>query len=116
MPPRVQEHGDHRPNRGKGIQYSPEEKIFICNLKLSGKKYPEICHLFTSKFGKVPPNRSTAKRLVVKLNKNFTVLDLRKGRSGCKKTVRTARNIALVRRSLEKAASRSPGQLTKNIL
>ena len=47
--------------------------------------------------------------MVQKLRNKFTVHDLRKGRSGRKVTVRTPANIASVRRSLERAATRAPG-------
>ena len=50
MPPRVQEDDFH--------EFSPAEKMFICNQKMAGEKYPKICELFTAKFGKAPPSRS----------------------------------------------------------
>ena len=74
MPPRVQE-DDFR-------EFSPAEKMFICNQKMAGEKYPKICELFTAKFGKAPPSRSGAWRIVAKLKNKYTVLDMRKGRSG----------------------------------
>ena len=49
------------------------------------------------------------KKMVTILKNKFTVHDLRKGRSGRKKTVRTPENIVSVRRSLERATTRAPG-------
>ena len=109
MPPRISANG-HRLHQQQGREFSPAEKIFICNLMMSGEKYPKIVQLFTEKFGKPPPTRNGAYKMVQKLNTNFTVMDMRKGRSGRKITVRTPRNIELVRRSLERAAARKPGQ------
>ena len=48
---------------------------------MSGEKYPKIVQLFTEKFGKPPPTRNGAYKMVQKLNTNFTVMDMRKGRS-----------------------------------
>ena len=100
MPPRV-------PNDSR--EFTPAEKMFVCNLKIAGEKYPSISNQFTQKFGKLPPSRSGVFRLVKKLKDKFTVLDLRKGRSGRKVTIRKPRNIASVRRSLERAATRALG-------
>ena len=108
MPPRVMNNqGD---NRVVFREFSSEEKMFICKLKMAGEKYPTISRLFTEKFGKDAPTRRGANKLVAKLQTQFTVQDLRKGRSGRRITVRTPRNIELVRRSLERAAGRKPGQ------
>ena len=103
MPPRIRDNGDSM------REFSSAEKMFVCNLKIAGEKYPNICKLFTEKFGKSPPNRQGANKMVQKLRNKFTVHDLRKGRSGRKFTVRTPANIASVRRSLERAATRAPG-------
>ena len=48
-------------------------------------------------------------KMVTILKNKFTVHELRKGRSGRKVTMRTPENIASVRRSLERAATRAPG-------
>ena len=45
---------------------------------MAGEKYPKICELFTAKFGKAPPSRSGAWRMVAKLKNKYTVLDMRK--------------------------------------
>ena len=54
--------------------------------------------------------RQGVNKLVKKVTTKFIVMDLRKGRSGPQISVRTPRNIALVRRSLERAATRLPGK------
>ena len=71
MPPRV-------PNDSR--EFTPAEKMFVCNLKIAGEKYPSISNQFTQKFGKLPPSRTGVFGLVKKLKDKFTVLDLRKGR------------------------------------
>ena len=48
MAPRVPDKNDFR-------EFSPAEKMFICNQKVAGMKYPIICNLFTAKFGRAPP-------------------------------------------------------------
>ena len=96
MPARVQKMGDAIDNR----EFSPTERMFVCNLKLRGKKYSEIQQIFSEKFGKPAPSRNGTIRMAAKLRKEFTVLTLRKGRAGRKFTVRTAQNIDAVKRSL----------------
>ena len=106
MAPRVQEVDDHpvRP------VFSPSEKMFACNLKLKGKKYPSITRHFNNRFRRGPPTRQGINKMVRNLNTKYTTLDCRKGRSGRPVSVRTVQNIAAVRRSLERAASRKSGQ------
>ena len=102
MPPRVPE-PDFR-------EFSPAEKMFICNQKMSGVKYPVIRDLFTEKFGKNPPSRVGVWKMMMKMKNKFTMLDMRKGNSGRKVSVRSPGLIAAVKRSLNRAASRAPGQ------
>ena len=106
MPPRVLEGGD----QNQGREFSPLERMFICKLKMEGKKYPNIARLFSEKFGKSPPTRDGAHKMLTKLTTQGTVMTTRKGNSGPKFKVRTARNIELVRRALERASTRTPGQ------
>ena len=96
MPARVQKMGDTIDNR----EFSPTEIMFVCNLKLVGKKYPKIQQLFSEKFGKPAPSRNGTIRMVGELRKEFTVLTLRKESAGRKFTVWTAQNIDAVKRSL----------------
>ena len=42
MPPRVLEDGD----QNQGREFSPPERMFICELKMKGEKYPNIAWLF----------------------------------------------------------------------
>ena len=109
MVPRVEDRGDQE-LVVLDREFSPEEKVFICNLKMAGEDYPTISTMFTAKFGKPPPTRQGANKMVAKFRTHFTVMDRRKGKCGRKFTVRTPRNIELVRRSLERAASRVPGK------
>ena len=90
--------------------FSPSEKMFACNLKLKGKKYPSITRHFNNRFRRGPPTRQGINKMVRNLNTKYTTLDCRKGRSGRPVSVRTVQNIAAVRRSLERAASRKSGQ------
>ena len=106
MPPRVLEGGD----QNQGREFSPLERMFICELKMKGKKYPNIARLFSEKFGKSPPTRDGAHKMLTKLTTQGTVMTTRKGNSGPKFKDRTARNIELVRRALERASTRTPGQ------
>ena len=78
-------------------------------MQIAGEKFPKICNLFTKKFEKLPPSMSRMKKMVTILKNKFTVHELRKGMSGRKLTMRTPENIASVRRSLERAATRAPG-------
>ena len=109
MPPRISNRGHHLPLL-QGREFSPAEKMFICNLKMSGEKYPNFVKLFTQRFGKSPPTMKGANKMVNTLTTKFTVMDRRKGRSGGRVTVRTPRNIELVRRTLGRASSRKLGQ------
>ena len=102
MQPSVKNNGDR--------EFNPAEQMFLCDLKLGGTKYPEITNLLMAKFNKDPPTRQGVNYITRKLKTEFTVLDRRKGRSGRRVTVRTARNIAAVKRSLQRASHRSPGQ------
>ena len=106
MPPRVLEGGDQNQRR----EFSPLERMFICEWKMKGKKYPNIARLFSEKFGKSPPTRDGAHKMLTKLTTQGTVMTTRKGNSGPKFKVRTARNIELVRKALERASTRTPGQ------
>ena len=76
MPLRDQEGEDSR-------EFSPAEKMFVCNSKISGEKHSCIYNLFTTNFGKVPPGRQGIFNMVRNLRNKFTVLDLRKGRCRC---------------------------------
>ena len=42
MPPRVLEDGD----QNQGREFSPLERMFICELKMKGEKFPNIARLF----------------------------------------------------------------------
>ena len=94
----------------KGTQFSPCERMFVCQLKLAGDSFPNIKSKFMLRFGKAAPCRASMKNMVNKLKTKHTVQDLRKGNSGRKTTVRTSQVIASVRRSLQRAALRKPGQ------
>ena len=107
MPPRVQNQRDGAVHRSR--LFTPAERMFVCDLRLRGTKYPEIKHLFTAKFGKNAPTKQGMYQLMTKLKDKYTMFNCMKGRCGRKVTVRTARNIAAVQRSLERAAIRTPG-------
>ena len=94
----------------KKVQFSPGERMFVCQLKLAGDKYPNIKRKFMVRYGKTAPSRSGMIAMAAKLKKKYTVWNLKKGNCGVKKTVRTPQVIASVRRSLERAAQRKPGQ------
>ena len=70
---------------------------------MAGIKYPVICSLKSSEDLLLAEQEQ---KMVIK----FTVLDMRKGHSGAKKSVRTPGMIAAVRRSLERAATRVLGK------
>ena len=95
---------------GKNGEFSPGERMFVCQLKLAGNNFPSIKRKFQERFGKLAPSRSGMKAMAVKLRAKFTVWDVRKGNSGPQNTVRTPQVIASVKRSLERASQRKPGQ------
>ena len=95
---------------GKQGEFSPCERMFVCQLKLKGDTFPNIRSKFMVRFGKTAPSRSAMKYMADKLRTSYTVWDRRKGNCGPKKTVRTPEVIASVKRSLERAAQRKPGQ------
>ena len=88
--------------------FSPSEKMFPCS-KLQGKKYPFNTKHFRNKYRKRATTRQGINKMMKNLNTKYTTLDCRKGSSGRKFTARTPANIAAVKRSLERAASRKPG-------
>ena len=92
MSGRVRKMGEAIGNR----KFSPTERMFVCNLKLRGKKYSEIQQIFSEKFGKPAPSRNGTIRMAAKLMQEFTVLTLRKGRAGRKLTFRATQNILSV--------------------
>ena len=77
---------------------------------LSKVKQRQIERMFIEQFGRPPQTKNGIYKMLVKLKSEFTLRDLGKGNSGRKFTVRTPTNIASVRRSLEKAATRQPGR------
>ena len=95
---------------GRKGEFSPGERMFVCQLKLAGNSFPNILRKFQERFGKTAPCRSAMNAMAAKMKTKFTVWNLRKGNSGLKKTVRTPQVIASVQRSLERAAQRKPGQ------
>ena len=95
---------------GKKGEFSPCERMFVCQLKMKGDTFPNIKSKFMVRFGKAPPCRSAMNYMVKKLDTSYTVWDRRKVNTGRKKTVRTPEVIAAVGRSLERAALRRPGQ------
>ena len=95
---------------GKEGEFSPCERMFVCQLKLAGNKFPSIREKFMKRFSKMAPSRSAMCCMVKKLKTKYTVWDQRKGRCGPKKTVRTPEMIASVKRSLERSATRKPGE------
>ena len=54
MPSRVNLSGDQA---DKSREFSNEQRMFVCELKMEGKKYPTISGLFTAKYGTAPPSR-----------------------------------------------------------
>ena len=93
---------------GKKGEFSPCERMFVCQQKLAGDTYPNIRSKFMLRFGKQAPSRLSMQYMVEKLKTKHTVQDMRKGKCGRRKTVRSARVIASVKRSLERASSRKP--------
>jgi hypothetical protein len=92
---------------GKKGEFSPGERMFVCQLKLAGNTFPSIKRKFQERFGQLAPSRSGMKAMAVKLRTKFTVWDVRKGNSGPQNTVRTPQVIASVKRSLERASQRN---------
>ena len=95
---------------GKRGEFSSCERMFVCQRKMAGETFPNIRRKFMLRFGKLAPSRSAMKYMVDKLRNRFSVQDMRKGNSGRKKTVRTPEAIASVKRSLERASLRNPGE------
>ena len=73
--------------------FSPAKKMFVCNLKLSKVKQPQIERMFIEQYGRPPPTKNGIYKMLVKLKSEFTLRDLRKGNSGRKFTVRTLTNM-----------------------
>ena len=101
MTPMVQEVDNH-PEKPA---FSSSEKMFACS-KLHGKKYPSITKHFRNKYRKGATNRQGINKMMKNLNTKYITLDCRKG---TKFTAKSPANIATVKRSLERAASRKPG-------
>ena len=74
---------------GRKGEFSPGERMFVCQLKLAGNSFPNILRKFQERFGKTAPCRSAMNAMAAKKKTKFTVWNLRKGNSGLKKTVRT---------------------------
>ena len=79
-------------------------------MKLSNVKQSQIERMFIEQFGRQPPTKIGIHKILLKLKSEITLRDLGKGNSGIRFTVRTPTNIASVRRSHEKAATRQPGR------
>lgn len=103
MPPQVRE-ADNDP----GTEFTKQQRAFLCEKKMCGKKYPEIKRLFVERFGRQAPTRDGVHKMLTKFRTSHTVSNL-KGR-GPKVTARTPRNIARVQRECERAEDREPGE------
>ena len=66
--------------------------------------------MFIEQFGRQPTTKIGIHKILVKFKSEFTLRDLGKGNSGIRFTVRTPTNIASVRGSLEKPATRQLGR------
>ena len=64
---------------GKAGEFSPCERMFVCQLKLAGHKFPSIREKFMQRFGKLSPSRSAMIAMAKKLKTKFSVWDQRKG-------------------------------------
>jgi hypothetical protein len=62
---------------GKKGEFSPGERMFVCQLKLAGNNFTSIKRKFQERFGKLAPSRSGMKAMSVKLRTKFTVWDVR---------------------------------------
>ena len=67
---------------GKEGEFSLCERMFVCQLKLAGNKFPSIREKFMKRFGKMASSRSAMCAMAKKLKTKFTVWDQRKGRCG----------------------------------
>ena len=90
-------------------EFTPSQRMMVCNLKQIGKKYPSICRHFRNKYKRVAPSRQGMNKMMKKVNTKFTTMTMRKGKCGRKVTARTVQNIESVKRSLERASARRPG-------
>ena len=57
---------DKMTRAGRADEFLPCERMFICQLKLAGDKFPTIREKFTKRFGKMAPCRSAMKAMAKK--------------------------------------------------
>ena len=67
---------------GKVGEFSPCERMFVCQLKLIVVKFPIIREKFMKRCGKMAPYRSAMKAMAKKLKTKFSVWDQRMRRCG----------------------------------
>ena len=83
-------------------QFSKEERVFMVKSYFETKSFDFVINAFQEQFpNREPPAKSTIYRNVKKYSEEGTSLNLNKGRSGRRRTVRTQENIARVRQGLE---------------
>ena len=51
--------------------FSPAERMFLCNLKIAGESYSNICIKFTEKYEKSPPHQAGSVQLGYHLEKTL---------------------------------------------
>lgn len=82
-------------------QYTKEERVFMVKNYLEIKSPDYVIDAFRNQFpNRNVPSRSTIYRNVTKYSNEGTSLNLNKGRSGSRRTVRNQQNIAQVRQAL----------------
>ena len=83
------------------VKYSKEERVFMVKNYFETKSYDYVIHAFQNRFpNRNTPSISTIYRNVQKYSNEGTSLNLNKGRSGRRRTVRTQENIDRVRQGL----------------
>lgn len=84
------------------MQLTTEQRVFIVKEFNLSKSYKEVQNAFQQQFpNRTSPSKSTIWENVVKYQTEGTSLNLNKGRSGRKRSMRSAENIELVRHGLE---------------
>ena len=79
------------------VQLTPEQRIYVVNTYFQTEKYTEVRRLFQERYPESPPPNKTT----IWKNVDATSLNMNKGRSGRKRTVRCQENIDIVQEALE---------------
>ena len=107
------EAGDENDNQERIIQFTPQQRLWVALQKEKEYSTAQIKTLFTEKWpDKSPPaDKAVIWKVWKKLQIHHTVLDLKKGNCGRKKTGRSEENIERVKALLENQSEKRPDEI-----